>query len=557
MAEKTGERSPLSKRGRGRLDRLTTGRLALLLGGFAGLLVVLTLGGPGLTIDEPLDVRPGRNYLSLLRAHGWRFFSEEVVERTYRDNAEHPPLGRWLLGIASTLGEPFQAQLGDGDPTGLYVGAGRLAPAAAFALTVGLVVAVAGRRGGRAAGCAAGIALLLMPRVFAHAHLAALDTFIMFFWTLALVVGNRAISSRRPAWAGAGAGLFWGLALLTKIHAWLLPPPLGAWVLLRMGARRGGIFLISWTCAGLGLFWIGWPWLWFKTWSRLGDYLGTTGASRAVIHALYFGQVYADRDLPWHYPWFYFAVTVPIGLHLLGIVGTVRAWRGRKVDPFPLLLLGSIGLFLLLFSTRTPVYDGERLFLNVFPAWAILIGLGFGAIWGTWPRLSARGVLLAFLFVQGYGMVTLHPFGLSYYNALVGGLPGAERLGLELTYWNDPVDRVLLDRLAAEMAPKETASLAPTLYPGQGIMTTTAPLARRDVILQDQEGADRSEWVVVSRREAYWQPSLRKRIEVGDGRLVLTRSRQGVWLSAIWHFPVPPKIAKRTQFPGRLPKDVP
>ena len=47
-------------------------------------------------------------------------------------------------------------------------------------------------------------------------------------------------------------------------------------------------------------------------------------------------------------------------------------------------------------------------------------------------------------------MVALHPFGLSYYNGLVGGLPGAERLGLELTYWNDPVDQVLLDQLARE-----------------------------------------------------------------------------------------------------------
>ena len=79
--------------------------------------------------------------------------------------------------------------------------------------------------------------------------------------------------------------------------------------------------------------------------------------------------------------------------------------------------------------------------------------------------------------------MALHPFGLSYYNILVGGLPGAERLGLELTYWSDAVDRVLLDRLAAEIQPGATAALAPTLYPGQGILTTTSRLARRDVVL--------------------------------------------------------------------------
>jgi hypothetical protein len=96
-------------------------------------------------------------------------------------------------------------------------------------------------------------------------------------------------------------------------------------------------------------------------------YLGT-GVVRVPIRVQYFGQVYADRDVPWHYPWFYFAATVPVGLHLLGALGLIRGWRDRRTDPFPLLLAGSIGLFLLVFSTRVPVYDGERLFLVVFPA---------------------------------------------------------------------------------------------------------------------------------------------------------------------------------------------
>jgi hypothetical protein len=270
-----------------------------------------------------------------------------------------------------------------------------------------------------------------------------------------------------------------------------------------------------------------------------------------VIHAQYFGRVYADRELPWHYPWFYFAVTVPVGLQILGLFGVARAWRGRRSDSFPLLLLGSIALFLVLFSTRTPVYDGERLFLNVFPAWALLIGLGFASLWNWRGGWGWRGPLLLFLAAQGYGVVGLHPFGLSYYNALVGGLPGAERLGLELTYWNDPVDRVLLGRLASEVRSKASASLVPTLYPGQGIMTTTGPLAQRDVILGDQDGADHSEWVVLSRREAYWPELLRKRLESGAGQLVATRRRQGVWLSALWHFPPSPKNVEVTQTSGK------
>ena len=38
----------------------TPRRISLVLGAIAGLAVVLTLAGPGITVDEPLDVRPGR-----------------------------------------------------------------------------------------------------------------------------------------------------------------------------------------------------------------------------------------------------------------------------------------------------------------------------------------------------------------------------------------------------------------------------------------------------------------------------------------------------------------
>jgi 4-amino-4-deoxy-L-arabinose transferase-like glycosyltransferase len=531
MHPKAGERA--NEAGVGSLHR----RLGLAMGVAAGLAVILTLGDPGLTVDEPLDVGPGRKYVAELRAQGWRFFDRAVVERVFRDNAEHPPLGRWLLGVASTLGEPFEIQWRGPDPTGRYVLSGRLAPALAFAVLVGLVTAESARRWGRAAGLAAGCSMLAMPRVFAHAHLGALDTFLSLFWTLALLAGARAMQSPRLLLPVAGAGAVWSLALLTKIHAWLLLPIVAIWALANLPMRRAAVAVSLWTALGVGLFFLGWPWLWYDTWARWQAYWGTS-LTRATIMVEYFGRIMPDRDIPWHYPWFYFAVTVPIGLQLLGLFGLLQGWKHRRLDAFPCLLAGSIGVFLVIFSTRIPVYDGERLFLHVFPAWAMLIGLGFGRLWnrvnfGRGRRLLLLGLLLA----QGYGTVALHPFGLSYYNLMVGGLPGAERLGLELTYWNDAVDRVLLNGLADHVAPGQTAALAPTLYPGQGPLTTTRALIQKDVILQDDQAASRSDWLVLSRRRAYWRPELLARLSQGDGQRVMTRHRQGVWLSALWHFP--------------------
>ena len=509
------------------------------LGLLAAAAVILTLDRPGLTVDEPLDVRPGRAYFKILKEEGRRFRTSEAVDRTYRDNAEHPPLGRWLLGLASIVGEPFEVVIKGPDPTASYVLAGRLAPALTFGALVALIAWTGIRRWGLPAGLVAGFSLMAMPRVFAHAHLGALDTFLSFTWTAALLAGERALRARRPIPAMAAAGAVWALALLTKIHAWFLIPILGAWSLLRLPPRRALAAMAVWGIVGLALFWAGWPWLWYHPWPRLMAYWGT-GVERATIRVPYLGRVFADRDVPWHYPWVYFAATVPIGLQLLGACGIFRGWRRRREDPIPLLLAGTIVFFLLLFSTRVPIYDGERLFLHVFPAWALLIGLGFGWLYEELSRnRAARRGLMALLAGQGIGVLITFPFGLSYYNLLVFGLPGAHRLGLEVTYWSDAVDDVLLNQMAGAARPDATSAMVPTLYPGQGILTTgfNRVLARRGIVLQDEDAATRAEWVVVSYRTAYWPPGWRERIERGGGELVATRSRQGVRLSELWHFP--------------------
>jgi 4-amino-4-deoxy-L-arabinose transferase-like glycosyltransferase len=517
----------------------TAPRLATAVGLAAGLAVMVTLADPGLTIDEPLDVRPGRTYVSALLKYGFGFFDRPVVDAVFRDNAEHPPLGRWLLGIASTLGQPLEILFLGPDPLGLYLLSGRAAPAVSFAFLVGLVVHATARRYGTPTGVAAGFALVAMPRVFAHAHFGALDTFLALFWTLGLLAAERALTSQRPVLAMAGAGACWSLALLTKIHAWFLIPVVLVWTFVRQ--RRLGPALacfVVWTSTGLGLFFAGWPWLWYDPVSRLRAYLGT-GTERAPIHVQYFGQVFFDHDVPWHYPWFYFAVTVPIGLQLLGLIGLMRGLRGSRSDPFPLLLAGSIGLFLAVFSTRIPVYDGERLFLVAFPLWAILIGMGFGAVWDRiGPRAWLRLGLAAAVAGQAYGVVVMHPFGLSYFNALVGGLRGAERLGLEVTCWGDAVDRVLLDRLVRSVPPASAVALVPTLYPGQGILTTTRRMARSSILLGDQETLTRAGWVVVFKRTAYWPSGFRD--QVARGNVLFERRREGVWLSRIYMLPPPP-----------------
>jgi len=512
------------------------GRWAALMGGVAGLAVLATLGDPGITSDEPIDVRVGRRYVTLAQSYAERAsrLGLDAIDRSrldamFADNHQHPPLGRWAVGIASTVAEPFEGLLGGTDPESVH--AARIAPMLAFALLVGLVTFEAGRRYGRTAGLVSGASLVLMPRVFAHAHFATLDTMLALTWTAALFGAARSIESRKPVRGAFGAGLLWGLALLTKIHAWLMPPLVIGYALGKLPFRRALAASAVWMIVGLATFLAGWPWLWFDTVARLRGFLSTS-VDRLPLRVLYFGEVVPDVAVPWHYPWVYFVLTVPVGLQLLGALGTIQGARRVRLDLFPLLLVASIGLFLGLFSTSAPVYDGERLFAHVFPAWAVLIGLGFRALW-EWRRSPVfRSALILALLAQGYGLWRLHPFQLSYYNAVIGGLPGAERLGLELTYWGDTIDRRILEDTARLVAEDGAIALAPTLHHLQPTAILNRSLFERGIAVRPHEALDSADALLVYRRSAYWTEEVRDWID--RGKPAAQRSRQGVWLTRLY-----------------------
>ena len=223
----------------------------------------------------------------------------------------------------------------------------------------------------------------------------------------------------------AGRGRAVRLALLTKIHAWFLVPVVGLWALARLagGGRHGDRGFQLWLVVGFGVFFAGWPWLWYDTTARLVRYLGT-GVERSTIHTLYFGTVYADRDVPWHYPWFYFVATVPAGLQRWACSGGPDAPQGPRRPVPPLAAGGHRALSRRLQHARSrvrrraPLLDG---FSPLGPADRSRIRAALGAAAG---RTAVRALVVTFLLAQGYGVARLHPFGLSYYNLLVGGLPG-------------------------------------------------------------------------------------------------------------------------------------
>jgi hypothetical protein len=423
---------------------------------------------------------PGQAFTDPVLAESWRWGGDRIP---------HPPFSREVAGLSGYL---FFGRME-------MLTAYRLLGALLAGVLAGTVAAWGAVRSGTIGGVFAGAAFVLMPRVFAHAHFATTDFLLagLFFWTLFYAAEAR----RAPlAWAGA----LWGLALATKFSAVLLPLALFPWLLAfrRDRLRELPLFLV----AAAATFAAVNPALWADPAAALGEYLrqgfGRREISMAQLPTFYLGRMYVFHP-PWHYPLVMLLLTLPLGTLLLAVCGAVVG-PGRLLQrPAACLSLLVAAVFLgALALPSAPVHDDVRLFLPVFPFLALLSG--FGAAWLA--RLRPASVLgpalVCIVLVEpALATVRLHPHQASYFNALAGGVSGAEKRGLEVTGMKEVLNRDVyadLNRLLPRGAALDGGSfLYEELLFAQG-----AGWLRPDVVVRRQPPAG---YVLVVNRRGWFR----------------------------------------------------
>lgn len=546
--------------------------------------------GPGITLDEVFNVEMGVYQWHAVRDHGWRLWTPDLRDQVFADgpggryNPDHPPLGRLWLGAWHDCARSVWPPVETGAQT--VTACARVGSAIAFGITVWLVGTFAGRWFGSAAGWSAGLCYALMPRVFGHAHLAALETcmnlaflapilYVGQKWGAANSTDGRPLRPKREWLCAVIAGVLIGAAFLTKIQAVLLPIPVAVWTLARWRWRGLAWLSVAGIVTGAA-FLLGWPWLQIDPLAHLREYLGR-GVERQTLYCWYFGHRYADIDVPWHYPFVMFAATMPLGALLLGAMGAFARTRNRpaptgndrintSASPSPgpssmigvaqetgtvregegdsarrRLLAGTV-LFILAFFALPgiTVYDGTRLFLIACPLWGLLAGAGTQVFVDELARRRqgryalAAAVLL--LTVHVPTLLRLHPCELSYYNLAIGGLSGANRFGLERTYWQDSFARSFLREVVANVPEGETLYLAPRLHPIQEIdLLLQSPVLaghRLEIRAYDDPLRDRMRYAIVFRRRADQWASLEP--SPAGGKLLAEVARSGVQLAALY-----------------------
>ncbi|HZL98609.1 MAG TPA: glycosyltransferase family 39 protein [Planctomycetota bacterium] len=313
-----------------------------------------------------------------------------------------------------------------------------------IALWVALLLAVlvrwAALRWGAAAGIAAALSLLLAPRFLADAFNNIKDAPEACLYALAVLAFAAALARPRPL-RFALAGALTGLALAQKFNALFIPLQVLLYWALACGVRRARgrpAIPFPWigapvaAAAGLAAWLAVSPMLWTDTLAGVQAYVD-----------YWHRQGLAPFELdPWDGVLSWLWTTPPV-LLLLAALGACSP--RLSADERCLLLLG---VALPIGRTALPGainFDGVRHFLEFQPFMALLAAAGAAWLlegvarrWSPERRVLAAAPLLALLFATPLlAVVATWPHGTCYFNALVGGLGGAQARGIgsATDYW--------------------------------------------------------------------------------------------------------------------------
>lgn len=295
-------------------------------------------------------------------------------------------------------------------------------------------------------GILAAVALGLTPVFYGHAFVNSKDVpfAIGFTWSmfaLAAMFARGTYRWREIVVCGLCIGATMslrpgGAALLLAIYAttaiWCdLFPRAGGRTTNRTLLKQAALALVAW-----GVMVLPWPWAHENPWLHPLQAIRVASQFHVVVPVLFEGRTIPSDELPRHYLLSLLGLTTPPAILLLAGYGLSRgaASRWRKWGQPRTVVLVVTALWLLvplvLFVVLRPnAYDGLRHFLFVLPAVAIWSAYGCERLWSRlplgWQRPVLAGVLGTAAALQVQSHVRLHPYQMTYFNFLAGGVAGA------------------------------------------------------------------------------------------------------------------------------------
>jgi 4-amino-4-deoxy-L-arabinose transferase-like glycosyltransferase len=491
------EHPPAGKSKPGKWDFL----VALLVLGAVIAQGAYTIRQVGISWDEPYYFIEAKDYLSWFQNLGTGdSFKAETLKTVFGfklklDN--HPTLFK-ILGAASYAAfKDFTA--------GFW--AYRMSAVFLFGLLLALVFLRATLALGRLAGIGAVLCTGLVPSFFVHGHIGATEMPLCFFWFLTVWAFESAVRNKKliPL-----AGVCFGLLMSVKFTGWLLPVPLFLRAII-YDRRNSLLPAASLFIIGPIVFYLFQPDMWLHPLQYLRAFweMSVTRNEWVPISVLFLNKIFPAYG-PWYYAPFMLLVTTPVIILILFLAGAVRTAAGRFKDRFAALcLINFIFLIAMTFPPNAPKYDSVRLFLPAFVFLGFLAGCGFDLAVrfvmsqaGASKRAGAViGIAFAVLLAAAISrpLLKVYPFGLEYYNELIGGVKGARKHGMETTYWWTVFNKDAFDAVNKKLPGSATLGFFPANAHMTGLYRELG-LLREDIIVKD---CTEAQFVVILSRP-YW-----------------------------------------------------
>ncbi len=458
--------------------------IAITIGIFIFLALYFTVDDIGLTWDEPAYIAASNSYITWFRiaAHyPSTAFSSEMIAKYWSINSEHPPLDKVWTGIWWQVSKNFTNDLT----------AHRFGNMLLASILASLLYLWISDHHGWIAGVASVAALFTMPRFFFHAHLSSLDVPAAVSVFVVTYLFWKTLEKKHWTW-GLLLGLVWGLALATKINAIFVPFTLGIWWLIFSRKLKLLLRLVIMGITAIPVFLVTWPWFFTKTIEHLGSYIAFVTVNHWKIGQFFLGKFYLPP--PWYFGFVMVWAVVPLAITLLYLLGFGANLRGKTDKGLGwLFMLSALTPILAIALSKSVVYDNDRMFMVSFPFLAGLAGIGFNWLVGkirVWTANSKRrfllpitiaGLVLLVFSSQVVSMIRLYPHFLSYYGEGVGGVAGANKLGLETTYWCETY-KLALPILNEQAKPNDKVWVDPWSHDVL-IYYQTQGLLRKDLVI--------------------------------------------------------------------------
>jgi hypothetical protein len=303
--------------------------------------------------------------------------------------------------------------------------------------------------------------LALYPRFWGDLHTNVKDITTAACYALSIYLAWRAVNQRKFTDILL-AGIVCGITFNFKVNAIFIPVIVGAWTLwlLISPAKKylknpinswknnviapiGFYFIV----AALSAFGI-WAIFWTDPYDHLAYLIRFFQYNTINMEVLLGGNWYCSGvNIPWYYPFWYLAIVTPLpilGFFLIGLIRLIgQIWKNPIAA---LMVLWFIIPLVRFFLPSSSVIDGIRHFEEViFPLCAIAaIGCNF-LVEVSQKILASRikpkiqftihySLFIILVIYLIYPIIVYHPYQLSYFNELVGGINGAYGK-YDMDYW--------------------------------------------------------------------------------------------------------------------------